>query len=143
MITFFRGKDRVDMSDDEVNSENIQPPDPPEVNIITKNEDRRRLDSYLKQNDIQEHLGNLTRSPFAPYKKPKSAHEQCINIFGVALQKKLKDYRDSANCPVMNLWRQYASSCSLSSKVPLELNKAAENLKKGGSQSSIASSNCL
>ena len=39
----------------------------------------------------------------------------------------------------MNMWRQYLASCSLSSKVPLELSKATENLKKGGSQSTITS----
>ena len=126
---------------EEVAPGNIQPldPDPPPEVTISKNEDRRRLGNYLNQDDVQELLGNLTKSTFAPYKKPNSAHEHCINIFGVGQQKKIKDNRDSANCSIMNMWRQYSESCSLSSKVPLELSKATENLKKGGSQSSITS----
>ena len=127
------------MSEENV-PDDMQPSDPgvPEV-TITKIEDRRRLDNYLKQNDVREHLESLARSSFAPYKKPTSAHENCINIFGVSLQKKVKDYRESTNCQVMNMWRQHSASASLSRHVPLELEKAVRNLTKGGSQSAITS----
>ena len=59
-----------------------QPPDPdapPEV-TISKIEDRRRLDNYLNQNDVQELLVNLTQSRFA------RTQSQLMNIVSTFLE---------------------------------------------------------
>ena len=61
-----------------------QPPDPdahapPEV-TISKIEDRRRLDNYLNQNDVQELLVDLTQSRFA------RTQSQLMNIVSTFLE---------------------------------------------------------